>query len=63
MPDRIQKFNETYVEVEVLLEFYQESTEHRLHAYPQVAVYLPAVFSLYIGSLRVISALYTVDNA
>ena len=49
--------------VEVLLEFYQESTEHRLHTYPQVAVYLLAVFSFYIGPLRVISALYTVVNA
>ena len=49
--------------VEVLLEFYQESTEHRLHTYPQVAVYLPAVFPFSIGSLRVIPALYTVVNA
>ena len=50
------------MEVEDLLDFYQESTEHRLHAYQQSAVYLPAVFSFYKGSLRVISALYMVVN-
>ena len=32
--DRITKLNETYLEVEVWLEFYQPSTEQRLHALP-----------------------------
>ena len=51
------------MEVKVLLDFYQESKEHRLRAYPQVAVYIPAVVSFYKGSLRVISALFMMVNA
>ena len=34
MTDSISKLNETYLEVEVRLEFYQASREQRLHAHP-----------------------------
>ena len=44
MTDRISKLNETYLEVEVWLEFYQASTEQRLHAHPLLIESLPAFF-------------------
>ena len=37
----MSKLNETYLEVEVRLEFYQASREQRLHAHPLLIESLP----------------------
>ena len=41
MTDSISKFNETYLEVEVPLEFYQASREQKLHAHRLLCESLP----------------------